>query len=808
MSTIKINELASTSISLTDFFVKANSAGLASKNTFQELSDLINTVDNTEFKGSLSIAQAALPESVDGWYFANESGNYVVGGITLAVTVSDNLAILIISSSRTAFVKVDIPVNITIDATVINGSANAVSGNAVFDAIEAEQVARIAADVLKSDKIVVDNLIEVSEDKTYTNGEVLSSVLKTDPLVELGGYSSIGTKTVVGLDVYRLKDPIEILPNKLYNYFGRLYTSTNTCLVVVDESMNVLNFYNGNDFPASGTANDFNFTTEPTAKYLLMCWFYAANLTEMRLTFEDTTTVVTGGTDYKVVKSIKNGSTSITPDSLGVADITDIYKSVELTNYAIFPDTLIDIVNELGVPNSNVVDDTRLFDVLTHTVVNDIKLGKGFTFNVANDSNKTLFTFTWANPNYMSFVVKKDAISAGDRIGFSNTSGGFAWLTLATETTVTANGFTINVLEQIGNYLRIECYHATDARKKLWCDFDTTSDATIYDLIVSPNTFNKYATYQHIYKRNQSTLVGKRVMTWGDSNLSFGISYALKEQLGINVSANGAGGRRMGINDGVTFSAITTSNYATQTSDGNWLGSWYRKKAIKYAIDTYGSIDLMTFFTCYNDGAGEAFMNTAGTLYTVESDIPSGTEGDFTNYSQLTDAAIAAVEYNYPQLTDTDSEKDVKYARFLALTSAEKKQMFAYKQTFAALIKEVLAYNPNCLISLSSLLYLPASDDGGATASTNPATWRSRKPIRDIINGHIKDIAYWFGVYFCDNNNQVGYYIGNAQTQTPDGTHFTADIGYRIGFNTSAKVLQQSMQLNYASGTGTGPIVP
>ncbi|WP_397446934.1 hypothetical protein [Polaribacter sp. R77954] len=200
-------------------------------------------------------------------------------------------------------------------------------------------------------------------------------------------------------------------------------------------------------------------------------------------------------------------------------------------------------------------------------------------------------------------------------------------------------------------------------------------------------------------------------------------------------------------------------------------------------------------------------MNSSGQLYVVESDIPEGTEADFTNYSQLTDEAIAAVEYNYPQLTDSEAEQDIKYARFLALTSAEKKQIFAYKQTFAALIKEILAYNPNCLISLSSLLHLPASDDGGNSASTNPATWRSRKHVKDVINQNIRDIADWFGVYFCDNTNQVGYYIGNAQHHTPDGTHFTANIGYRIGFNTTRKLLQQSLQLNYGRGTGTGPLV-
>ena len=129
MSTIKINELASSNISLSDFFVKANSAGLASKSTILALSDLLNTVDDTAFKGSIAIADVP---TQNGWYFASESGTYTnCGG--LVIDTSDNIAIIIISGTFDTFNKVDIPINITIDTTVNNGSANAVDGNAVFD---------------------------------------------------------------------------------------------------------------------------------------------------------------------------------------------------------------------------------------------------------------------------------------------------------------------------------------------------------------------------------------------------------------------------------------------------------------------------------------------------------------------------------------------------------------------------------------------------------------------------------------------------------------------------------------------------
>ncbi|WP_397446935.1 hypothetical protein [Polaribacter sp. R77954] len=313
---------------------------------------------------------------------------------------------------------------------------------------------------------------------------------------------------------------------------------------------------------------------------------------QANVTFFDPVVIVGAKADYY---------NALIPEQGEITTETEIHKNVELTNYALYPDNPISIVDAEGNLVSNVILNTRMFDVLSHTVVDDDKLGKGFTFNIANDSNKTAFTFEWTNPNYMSFVIHKSTIESGDRLGFSSSSGGFAWLNLdglTTNSTSKGSGFTINVLEIVGNYIRIECYHATDSRKKLWFDFDSTSDITIYDLIVSLKAYNKYATYKHIYQKNQSALVNKRAMTWGDSNLSTGIRYALKEQLGINVIVNGDGGRRIALNNGVNFTPITTSNHRTQTSDGNWLGSWYRKKAIKYAIDTYGSVDVMAFFCC------------------------------------------------------------------------------------------------------------------------------------------------------------------------------------------------------------------
>ena len=132
MSTIKINELASSAISLTDFFAKADASGVANKNTVQGLSNFLNTVGTLAFKGVLLAADAAVTE--DGIYVAGDAGTYTNNG-GLVITLGNKVVLISITGTQTVFEKVEFPLSITIDATVVDGSANAVQGNAVFDAL-------------------------------------------------------------------------------------------------------------------------------------------------------------------------------------------------------------------------------------------------------------------------------------------------------------------------------------------------------------------------------------------------------------------------------------------------------------------------------------------------------------------------------------------------------------------------------------------------------------------------------------------------------------------------------------------------
>lgn len=129
MSTIKISQLATSSISLTDFFIKADSAGLANKNTLQELSNFLGAVGSLGFKGVLLAADALVTQ--DGIYVAGDAGTYTNNG-GLVITVSNQIVLISITGSQTVFEQAIFPVALTIDAVPTEGSTNTVQSGGVL----------------------------------------------------------------------------------------------------------------------------------------------------------------------------------------------------------------------------------------------------------------------------------------------------------------------------------------------------------------------------------------------------------------------------------------------------------------------------------------------------------------------------------------------------------------------------------------------------------------------------------------------------------------------------------------------------
>tara|TARA_R110002124_G_scaffold287204_1_gene471194 strand:- start:87 stop:3086 length:3000 start_codon:yes stop_codon:yes gene_type:complete len=146
MSTIKISELATSNIALTDFLAKADSTGLASKNTIQNLANLTQTIGDVSFKGSVFASDATV--TLDGWYLASDNGTYTNNGGFL-IDLSDNVVIIIVSQTQTIFEELIIPISITIDVVPTIGSANAIGSGAVFNEF-----------LLKTNETDTNNLIE------------------------------------------------------------------------------------------------------------------------------------------------------------------------------------------------------------------------------------------------------------------------------------------------------------------------------------------------------------------------------------------------------------------------------------------------------------------------------------------------------------------------------------------------------------------------------------------------------------------------------------------------------------------------
>jgi hypothetical protein len=164
MAYVKLNELGQKAqLYLTDLMAVSDSNGVLYGNTLQQFNNLFNNASGLDFKGSISAGTYATKDV--GWYFATNAGNYIMGSTTIAVDVSDTLTIIIVPTVINDSSKVEVPISVTIDSTIIDGSTNAVSGNAVFDGLAAETTARETADTTLQDNI--------DAETTASNGRVI-----------------------------------------------------------------------------------------------------------------------------------------------------------------------------------------------------------------------------------------------------------------------------------------------------------------------------------------------------------------------------------------------------------------------------------------------------------------------------------------------------------------------------------------------------------------------------------------------------------------------------------------------------------
>lgn len=109
ITSVKINELATSAINSSDYFVKADQNGIAYKNTLSALANFIGSVGVLGYKGTLAVADTP---TEDGFYFASETGTYTNAG-GLVVDLSAGINIISVEDSQTVFELVVVPIDLT-----------------------------------------------------------------------------------------------------------------------------------------------------------------------------------------------------------------------------------------------------------------------------------------------------------------------------------------------------------------------------------------------------------------------------------------------------------------------------------------------------------------------------------------------------------------------------------------------------------------------------------------------------------------------------------------------------------------------
>jgi len=194
---INIAELASSSISVNDFFAKADSNGLMTKNTIQALSNFLSSVGTLAFRGVLLSTDATVTE--DGIYVAGDAGTYTNNG-GLVITVNDKIVLISVTETQTVFEKAEFPISLTLDAVPTDGSTNAVESNGVFDALALKAEKSILENIKPNfysvfngttSKVVLDTSITLE----LTGDEIEFTVIPTNISKAMGVFGEVGTST-------------------------------------------------------------------------------------------------------------------------------------------------------------------------------------------------------------------------------------------------------------------------------------------------------------------------------------------------------------------------------------------------------------------------------------------------------------------------------------------------------------------------------------------------------------------------------------------------------------------------------------
>lgn len=274
-----------------------------------------------------------------------------------------------------------------------------------------------------------------------------------------------------------------------------------------------------------------------------------------------------------------------------------------------------------------------------------------------------------------------------------------------------------------------------------------TLTTQIGDIIIDIEPIDANCSYVDKPTFNRSGWIGKNIMVFGDSQMRDLIMRKLMEELGCNVFVNADGGRSM-----------KWRNTGTTNGDQACLYHWVRRSYVKNLHSQGVEIHGFIFQVSYNDNSGGG---------------------------ELTYPKILAVENNSPLMSDDDAVIDAKNAIFDSLTIAEKEEIFGFRQTFAAYLKQLIQLYPEAYFQLCKVMYNPEG-----VGSTIDQQRDLSKPIRDSLNNQLEEIGGWFGIPVENISKSTRYYFGNMENYTTDTIHYNEEIAKRLGIGMAKSLLQ------------------
>ena len=257
------------------------------------------------------------------------------------------------------------------------------------------------------------------------------------------------------------------------------------------------------------------------------------------------------------------------------------------------------------------------------------------------------------------------------------------------------------------------------------------------NILVDPNHY-----YQCEAEKNNSKWIGKNVMLFGDSqqNEQY-VTIPLMNRFGFNIYNSAQGGHAIGF----------------RTNEKNWLYSWNydlmgnsgysREEVLKNS-----NIDLYLMLVSTNDNPSD----------NDKLELVKGEQIGSTDYFKFTNEALDEIKENYPWYGDDEETITSKLSKFNDLSLDEKKRIFAYKQSYAAYIAQLLEFNPKAQFVLSTIPICPASfykNDGeggvkikeGYTATDIRGNYTTFEKKNNVI----KDVAKYFNLPVADGANYV-----------------------------------------------------